>query len=122
MANSNNSVITGKLRGILGKEIVFRDWEGKTIVAKAPKARLGDPSPAQEQTQERFLLASRYAKGVMDGKDQGIRDAYYRCAETQTKPVYPRIAGFHVFTGCQKFRHRSVYWRKRESDHGSRRG
>jgi len=76
MAYSNDSVITGKLRGILGKEIVFRYWEGMTIVAKAPKARLGDPSPAQEQTQERFLLASRYAKGVMDGKDQGIRDAY----------------------------------------------
>ena len=39
MANSNNSVITGKLRGALGKELVFRDWEGKTVVAKAPKRR-----------------------------------------------------------------------------------
>ena len=76
MAHSNNSVITGKLRGTLGKELVFRDWEGKTVVAKAPKARVGDPSPAQVLTQERFLLASRYGKAVMDGKDQGIRDAY----------------------------------------------
>jgi hypothetical protein len=76
MANSNNSVITGKLRGALGKELVFREWEGKTVVAKAPKAREGDPSPAQAQIQERFLLASRYAKAVMEGQDQGIRDAY----------------------------------------------
>jgi len=76
MAHSNNSVITGKLRGTLGKELVFRDWEGKTVVAKAPKARQGDPSPEQELKQERFLLASRYAKAVMDGKDQGIKDAY----------------------------------------------
>ncbi len=76
MAHSNNSVITGKLRGTLGKELVFRDWEGKTVVAKAPKAREGDPTPAQELTQERFLLASRYGKAVMDGPDQGIRDAY----------------------------------------------
>ena len=76
MAHLNDGVIAGKLRGILGKEIVFRYWEGMTIVAKAPKTRLGDPSPAHKLTQERFLLASRYAKGVMDGKDQGIRDAY----------------------------------------------
>jgi hypothetical protein len=30
MAHSNNSVITGKLKGMLGKELVFRDW--KTVV------------------------------------------------------------------------------------------
>ncbi len=76
MANSNNSVITGKLRGALGKELVFREWEGKTVVAKAPKAREEEPTPAQAQTQERFLLASRYAMAVMQGQDQGIRDAY----------------------------------------------
>ena len=76
MAHSNNSVITGKLRGALGKELVFREWEGKTVVAKAPGSREGDPTPAQEQTQERFLLASRYAKAVIKGEDQGIRDAY----------------------------------------------
>ncbi len=76
MANSNNSVITGKLRGALGKELVFREWEGKTVVAKAPKPRKGKPNPAQVQIQERFLLASRYAKAVMQGQDQGIRDAY----------------------------------------------
>jgi hypothetical protein len=62
MANANNSVITGKFRGALGKELVFREWEGKTVVAKAPKAREGDATPAQVQIQERFLLASRYAK------------------------------------------------------------
>lgn len=45
MAHLNDGVIAGKLRGILGKEIVFRYWEGMTIVAKAPKARLGDPPP-----------------------------------------------------------------------------
>jgi hypothetical protein len=76
MANSNNSVITGKIRGALGKQLVFREWEGNTVVAKAPKSREGDPTPAQEQTQERFLLASRYARSVVKGDDQGIRDAY----------------------------------------------
>ena len=32
MAHSNNSIITGKLTGSIGKELVFREWEGKTIV------------------------------------------------------------------------------------------
>jgi hypothetical protein len=76
MAHSNNSVITGKLSGTLGRELVFRDWEGKTVVAKAPKARSGAPGPDQLQRQEKFLLASRYAKAVKDGTDQGIKDAY----------------------------------------------
>lgn len=76
MAHSNNSVITGKLSGILGKELVFRDWENKTVVAKAPKARVGEPDAGQLQRQEKFLLASRYAKAVKNGTDQGIKDAY----------------------------------------------
>jgi hypothetical protein len=73
---SNNSIITGKLSGALGKELVFREWEGKTVVAKAPKARKGGPTPAQAQIQERFLLASKYAKAIVGGQDQGIKDAY----------------------------------------------
>jgi hypothetical protein len=76
MAHSNNSVITGKLSGMLGKELVFRDWENKTVVAKAPKAKVGEPDAGQLQRQEKFLLASRYAKAVKDGTDQGIKDAY----------------------------------------------
>ena len=62
MANSNNSVITGKLRGTLGKELVFRDWEGKTVVAKAPKSRKGESTPAQAEAQDKFLVASIYAR------------------------------------------------------------
>jgi len=42
MAKANNSVITGKLRGTLGKELVFRGWEAKTVVAKTPNGRDGD--------------------------------------------------------------------------------
>ena len=43
MAHSNNSVITGKFKGSLGKEIVFRNWDGKTVVAKAPEHKQGVP-------------------------------------------------------------------------------
>ncbi|HEY4967542.1 MAG TPA: hypothetical protein VII28_14150 [Puia sp.] len=76
MANSNNGIIAGKLRGTLGKELVFREWEGKTVVAKAPKKRTGPDTAAQLKIQENFLMATKFASSVMEGKDQGIKDAY----------------------------------------------
>src|SRR5258708_40348415 len=76
MAHADNSIITGKFKGSLGKQLVFRDWEGKTIVAKSPKGRSGDPTAAQEETQEKFLLASRYAKSVIKSADQSLAEAY----------------------------------------------
>lgn len=76
MANSNNSLVTGKLRGTLGKELVFREWEGKTVVAKAPKSREGEPSPEQAKIQEQFLFASRYARAIIRSPDKGLAEAY----------------------------------------------
>lgn len=76
MANATNNIITGKFRGSLGKQLVFREWEGKTIVAKSPRPRSGDPTPAQADTQEKFFLASRYAKSVTTNTDQSLAEAY----------------------------------------------
>lgn len=76
MAHSNNSVITGKFKGSLGKELVFREWDGKTVVAKSPKARTGAPTPDQAELQERFLIASRYGKAIKDSVDRSLADAY----------------------------------------------
>lgn len=76
MAHVNNSIITGKFKGLLGDELVFREWEGKTIVAKAPKNRSGDPTPTQLETQEKFLLASRYGKAIIENADQSMAQAY----------------------------------------------
>jgi hypothetical protein len=110
MANSNKSVITGKFRGSLGKELVFRQWEGKTVVAKAPGSREGDPTAAQVQTQEKFLLASRYGRAVIKGQDQGIRDAYTaalrprqnlysRAVEDFLSPPVVSVIGASRYTG-----------------------
>ena len=76
MAHSNNSLVTGKFSGTLGKELVFREWDGKTVVAKAPKRRKGQPTPDQAQTQEKFLIASRYARGVIRNPDKSLAEAY----------------------------------------------
>ena len=89
MAHSNNSIITGKFRGPLGKEIVFRDWKGKTIVAKSPKARSRKPSIAQAASLEKFQLASRYAKSVITNADKAMEDAYARVLKPRQN-VYSR--------------------------------
>jgi len=89
MAHVSNSVITGKFRGLLGKELVFREWKGKTIVAKAPKSRTGDPTTAQAETQERFLFASRYAKAVIKNPDQSMAEAYAKALRPRQN-VYSR--------------------------------
>ncbi len=87
MAHANNSVITGKLKGSIGKELVFREWEGKTVVAKSPKARTGAPTAAQEKTQEHFLLAALYAKFIMNDPDMV---AGYAAALRPRQNVYSR--------------------------------
>ncbi|MBW0177569.1 hypothetical protein [Sediminibacterium sp.] len=76
MAHSNNSVITGKFQGSLGKELVFRNWNGKTIVAKAPGRRKGEPTADQLKTQDSFLMGSRYAKAISSGANPELAEAY----------------------------------------------
>src|SRR5215212_5686981 len=76
MAHADNRIITGKFRGSLGKELVFREWQGKTIVAKSPKARSSKPTPGQVETQDNFQMASRYAKSVITRADQSLAEAY----------------------------------------------
>jgi hypothetical protein len=76
MAHADNNIITGKFKGSLGKQLVFREWEGKTVVAKSPKGRSGDPTAAQAELQEKFLVASRYAKSVITSADQSLAQAY----------------------------------------------
>jgi hypothetical protein len=76
MAHSDNSLVTGRISGTLGKELVFREWEGKTVVAKAPRKRKGGPTSPQAETQEKFLLASRYAKAIIKSTDKSMAEAY----------------------------------------------
>jgi hypothetical protein len=76
MAHSDNSLVTGRISGTLGKELVFREWEGKTVVAKAPRKRKGDPNAKQAETQEKFLFASRYARAIINNPDKSMAEAY----------------------------------------------
>lgn len=103
MATSNNSIITGKLQGMLGKELVFRRWAGKTIVAKAPQGFDGVPTAEQAKIRENFQLGARYAKEAVKNPDMA---AAYKTALNPRQNVYsralqdfvtpPRIMGFHT--------------------------
>lgn len=87
MANANKSIVISKLNGMLGKELVFRDWAGKTIVAKAPGSRSKPASPAQAIIQERFQLGTRYAKAVQQNPELS---AAYAMALKPRQHIYSR--------------------------------
>ncbi len=89
MANSNNSIITGKFKGMLGKELVFREWAGKTVVAKAPRSPKGDPSELQMEAREKFLIASKYARAIKENPDQTMAEAYEKALRPRQN-IYSR--------------------------------
>jgi hypothetical protein len=89
MANSNNSIITGRFKGMLNKEVVFRDWAGLTVVAKAPRSPKGEPTNAQLDTRERFLVASKYGRAVKNNPDQTLAEAYAKALRPRQN-VYSR--------------------------------
>ena len=65
MAITNNFLFRG-LQGSIGKTLVFRHCNGKTIVSKYPGKRKTRPTKKQLRQQERFRKAIAYAKAVME--------------------------------------------------------
>jgi len=65
MAESKNNVITHGLSGKLGDLIVFRNRNGKTIVASKPGPRTGELSEAQKEHQKHFQEATIYGKAAL---------------------------------------------------------
>jgi len=67
MSIFKDNIITAGLSGMLGKQIVFRQWKGATIIAKAPVTnRSLIKSEAYERSKQRFREANEYAKKVMN--------------------------------------------------------
>lgn len=87
----NSSMVTKKLRGALGDELVFRRWQGDSIVAAAPEKRDTEPTAKQLEVQKRFLLASQYAKAILNSPDQTMAQAYARVLRKRQN-VYCRAA------------------------------
>jgi hypothetical protein len=74
MARSNNNILTKGLSGMVGKQIVFRTWNGKTFISVAPK-KPKKQSPVQKENRSKFKRATIYAKSMM--KDP-IKKAEYK--------------------------------------------
>jgi hypothetical protein len=80
MAESKNNIITHGLSGKVGDLIVFSQRNGKTIVSRAPKERVGDYTENQKEHQRKFQKATLYAKSVMKDPDQN--QMYSAAADT----------------------------------------
>jgi hypothetical protein len=74
MARSNNNLLTKGLSGMVGKQIVFRTWNGKTFISVAPK-KPKKQSPIQKENRSKFKRATIYAKSMM--KDP-VKKAEYK--------------------------------------------
>ena len=92
MAKADNSAITGKFSGTINKQLVFRQWQGTTVVGHFPRPKTGADSPAQEGIKSKFLVASRYAKSVVNNPDPGLANEYAKMLKPRQN-VYSRAMG-----------------------------
>ena len=69
MSITNSNAITKNYRGMFGKQVVFRNRFGQSIMAIPPKKPSTGPTENQVNARRRFLLASRYAKNILQDPD-----------------------------------------------------
>jgi spore germination protein GerM len=92
MVKSNNNVVTFGLSGKTGDLLIFRQKDGKTIVAKIPQTK-NDPSDKQLVQRRQFQKAVLYAKAAVAG---GETAALYEAKAKQKKrnPFHVAVADF----------------------------
>jgi hypothetical protein len=73
MAKSTNNVLTYGLSGKIGDLLVFRQKDGKTIVAKVPE-QSKTTSDKQKEQRKRFQQATIYAKNAVNSA--GVKERY----------------------------------------------
>jgi hypothetical protein len=69
MAIVDNNIIIEGIKGKLGKMLVFRQRNGKTIVSAMPQKTNSPPSPAQKTRRTKFKQAVQYAQSVMQNPE-----------------------------------------------------
>ena len=92
MAESKNNIITHGLSGKVGDLIVFRNRNGKTVVANTPKERTGELSAAQKGQQKRFQQATIYAKSALANPE--TKQAYKDAADEGESAYNVAVADF----------------------------
>lgn len=92
---SSNSPLQG-MRGSLGG-LVFRSFNGKTVVSAEPNIRRVKPkdqSDRQRQTRINFKEASQYAKTIL--RDERMRE-HYQCQARKLKLPNPYTAALKAY-------------------------
>lgn len=92
MAQSKNNIITHGMSGKIGDLIVFRNVNGKTIVASKPAERKGEFSEGQKENQKRFQQATIYAKAAV--ADPTLKDQYKAVAKEGESSYNVALADF----------------------------
>lgn len=69
MARSINNILTKGLSGMVGKQMVFRTWNGKTFISVAPR-KPKKQSPLQKENRSRFRNAIAFAKSMMKNPEK----------------------------------------------------
>jgi hypothetical protein len=99
MSDSRENVITRRLHGKFGDQVVFRTRFGKSITADIPKVSTKKPALSQVKTRDKFKLASIWAKATLADPDMlaaysaratGGKTAYVLAMTDYLKP--PRIS------------------------------
>lgn len=69
MARSNKTIIAQSLSGLIGKELVFKQYGDKTIISSTPDMSGIKPSKAQKKERSKFKEAMAWAKVQMQNPD-----------------------------------------------------
>ncbi|RKD12390.1 hypothetical protein BCY91_12125 [Pelobium manganitolerans] len=65
MSQSKNNVVTHGLSGMVGGMLVFKQVNGKTVVAQRPRKSNAVPNAGQLKRQQKFKEAAIYAKSAV---------------------------------------------------------
>lgn len=68
MATVDSNLLTLGLRGMFGKQMVFREVNGKTVVSIAPGKRKGPPTEKQAAMREKFKTAREWARKQLENE------------------------------------------------------
>lgn len=103
MSNSRENVITRRLHGKFGDQVVFRTRNGKSITANIPKVTDKTAASSQVKTRDRFKQATLWAKHILTdpemlaaytAKATGGKNPYVVAVTDYLKP--PRISEISV--------------------------
>jgi hypothetical protein len=80
MAIIDKNIFVNGLHGRFGKHIVFRQFNGKIVVSKAPEFSR-EPSPAQAEIRNKFARAIQYGKTAL--LDPALKAEYKAIAQAK---------------------------------------